>query len=186
MNRDLASARLPLRLHPDCRCDAVTSIEATAIRSPGGRLALHYMLTGEMDQIRMPAQTRPERRDGLWQHSCFEAFVRGQDPAYCEFNFAPSTQWAAYAFDDYRDGMHVFDTESPLIAIARTDTGFSLSTLLDLGGLAHLPPNSPWSLGLSAVIEEMDGRISYWALAHPEGKADFHHADCFTHQLPGM
>ena len=38
-------------------------------------------------------------------------------------------------------------------------------------------------LGLSAVIEEANGRKSYWALAHPPGKADFHHADCFA-ELP--
>lgn len=39
-------------------------------------------------------------------------------------------------------------------------------------------------IGLSAVIEEMDGTKSYWALAHPAGKPDFHHPDCFTLELP--
>ena len=35
-------------------------------------------------------------------------------------------------------------------------------------------------LALSAVIEELDGTKSYWALAHPPGKPDFHHPDCFA------
>jgi hypothetical protein len=47
-----------------------------------------------------------------------------------------------------------------------------------------VPPGASWRLGLSAVIEETSGRISYWALAHPPGKADFHHSDCFAHELP--
>jgi hypothetical protein len=37
--------------------------------------------------------------------------------------------------------------------------------------------------GLSAVIADKDGRTAYWALAHPPGKADFHHKDCFALQL---
>jgi hypothetical protein len=50
--------------------------------------------------------------------------------------------------------------------------------------LPDLPSDAPWLLGLSAVIEEMNGRLSYWALAHPPGKPDFHHADCFALELP--
>jgi hypothetical protein len=34
------------------------------------------------------------------------------------------------------------------------------------------------------VIEETNGRKSYWALAHPPGKPDFHHSDCFALGLP--
>ena len=35
-------------------------------------------------------------------------------------------------------------------------------------------------LGLSAILEEEDGTISYWALAHPPGRPDFHHPDCLA------
>ena len=35
-----------------------------------------------------------------------------------------------------------------------------------------------------AVIEAVDGSVSYWALAHPAGKPDFHHPDGFALQLP--
>ena len=59
-----------------------------------------------------------------------------------------------------------------LIAPAR----LSLHATLELRAL----PPGPWRLGLSAVIEEANGRLSYWALAHPAGRPDFHHADCFT------
>ena len=39
-------------------------------------------------------------------------------------------------------------------------------------------------MGLSAVIEEKDGTVSWWALAHPEGPPDFHHDACFALELP--
>jgi hypothetical protein len=48
----------------------------------------------------------------------------------------------------------------------------------------RLPAGASWRIGLSAVIEEADGTISYWALAHPPGEPDFHHADCFALELP--
>ena len=32
-------------------------------------------------------------------------------------------------------------------------------------------------LALSAVIEAIDGAKTYWALAHPSDKPDFHHPD---------
>jgi len=41
-------------------------------------------------------------------------------------------------------------------------------------------PEATTKLGLSAVIEEADGTKSFWALAHPPGRPDFHHPDCFA------
>ena len=52
-----------------------------------------------------------------------------------------------------------------------------------LGALA-LSDSPVVRLGLSAVIEEADGRVSYWALAHPAPKPDFHHAGTLALQLP--
>ena len=53
-----------------------------------------------------------------------------------------------------------------------------------LGATIALPSDENWDLGLSAVLEERDGTKSYWALAHPSGKPDFHHPDCFIARLP--
>jgi hypothetical protein len=38
-------------------------------------------------------------------------------------------------------------------------------------------------MALSAVIEATDGTLSYWALAHPSDKPDFHHPDSFVLEL---
>ncbi|MBI1251562.1 MAG: hypothetical protein GC189_08835 [Alphaproteobacteria bacterium] len=41
----------------------------------------------------------------------------------------------------------------------------------------------PWRVGLSAVIETIDGGKSYWAIAHPSERPDFHHSDSFVCEL---
>jgi hypothetical protein len=174
--------RLALRLHSDSRCSAVTQIEVDVARPRPGNLLLRYFLTGKIGDLRIPPLTPPARSDELWQHTCFEAFVRAaQSPAYYELNFAPSTQWAAYQFSSYRRGMSVAsEVAAPRIDVQASDASYELQAALELKGL---PSDAVWRLALSAVIEETSGRKSYWALAHPPGKADFHHSDCFTLDL---
>ncbi|TZG25242.1 DOMON-like domain-containing protein [Sphingomonas montanisoli] len=119
-----------------------------------------------------------ERADGLWQTTCFEAFIRpGDGHSYFEFNFSPSTRWAAYAFDRYREGMR--NLALPVEPfIERTDDGVEVD--LDLSVIPYLP----CVMSVSAIIEEKDGTKSYWALAHPPGKPDFHDPACFVLELP--
>jgi hypothetical protein len=137
-----------------------------------------------MGDLSIPPVTAPMRTDDLWRHTCFEAFVRASpSAAYYEFNFAPSTQWAAYRFGGYRSGMRVADEiATPRFEVQSSGEGFELQVSLELG----LPSDTAWRLGLAAVIEETNGRKSYWALTHPPGKVDFHHSDCFARELPAV
>ena len=164
---------------------AATHIEVEVALPRPGNLLLRYFVTGNVADLRMPPVTAPTRADGLWRHTCFEAFVRASPgAAYYEFNFAPSTQWAAYRFSGYRSGMHVASgIGAPRIEVRSNGGSYELQASLELDRLQDLPSDTVWRLGLSAVIEETSGRKSYWALVHPPGKADFHHSDCFTHEL---
>jgi hypothetical protein len=178
-----------LRLHPASRCSAAEKIEVAITRPRADRLALSYVVTGKIDDVRMPPVVAATRADELWQHTCFEAFVRASSGAgYYEFNFAPSTQWAAYRFSNYRSGMRAAAEINALPIEAQSNPGcYTLQTSLDLDRLSDLPREDLWRLGLSALIEETSGRKSYWALAHPPGKPDFHHPDNFAHEFsPGM
>lgn len=172
---------LQLTLHPDLRCEAATAIEAGA-RREGSLLAVRYVLRGELADIALPPAGPPDRVDGLWRHTCFEAFVGARDGRYAEFNLAPSTEWAAYRFDGYRQGMRPADLAPPRIEVERAGDRLDLRAELDLHG-SHLE-DLDWRVGLTAVVEETDHRLSYWALAHPTGKPDFHNADCFALELP--
>jgi hypothetical protein len=177
--------RLPLRLHPDSLSVAATHIDVDVARSHAGSLVLYYFVTGKIEGLRLPPLAPPVRAKELWQRTCFEAFVRCEaSDIYYEFNFAPSTQWAAYQFDGYRRGMREASSVSaPTIAVKTSSALLRLQASLEVGQLADLPRDGRWRLGLSALIEETSGHTSYWALTHPPGKPDFHHPDCFAHEF---
>lgn len=174
--------RTTLALHRDSRCDAVTGIEVGIARTHRN-LALTYVVAGKIGDLRLAAVTAPARTGELWEHTCFEAFVRAsQDGAYREFNFAPSTQWAAYRFAGYREGMAVAnEIAAPRFEVSSGAERFKLHVSLELAGMSA---GAALRFALSAVIEETSGRKSYWALAHPPGKPDFHHPDGFALELP--
>jgi len=174
-----------LKLHPDSRCLAAAHIEVEVARPRADSLVLSYIVTGKMNDIRMPPVMEAARRDELWQHTCFEAFVGDSSGGeYYEFNFAPSTQWAAYRFKSYRNGMRVAaEIGPPPIEVRSSSDRYTLQASLALDRLSGLPRDSSWRLGLSALIEDTSGRKSYWALAHPPGKPDFHHADGFAYEF---
>jgi hypothetical protein len=169
-----------LRLHPDSHCAAASRIEADIARPSPTSLILSYVVSGKIGDLRLPPVVAAVRTDELWRHTCFEAFVRpSAGPAYYEFNFSPSTQWAAYRFDGYRSGMRVAtEIAAPRIEVRSSAETYTLQAALDFDGFV-----APFHLGLSAVLEETNGGKSYWALMHPPGKPDFHRADCFALEL---
>lgn len=173
-----------LKLHPGSRCTAVTAINVGIARPGPGRFVLHYVATGRMEALRLPPTEASLRANELWRHTCFEAFAAAPSGAYHEFNFAPSTQWAAYRFDGYRNGMRDADMAPPDIEVRSEAARLELRATIDIGAASGLPMDAAWRIGLSAVIEDAGGDISYWALAHPPGRADFHHADSFALDLP--
>jgi hypothetical protein len=177
--------RLPLRLHPDSLSLAATHIDVDVARPNPASLVLRYFVTGKIGGLRLPPIAPAVRAEELWQRTCFEAFVRGPaSDIYYEFNFAPSTQWAAYQFDGYRSGMReASGVGAPPIAVKASSALFRLQASLELDQLSDLPRDARWRLGLSALIEETSGLKSYWALTHPPGKPDFHHPDCFAHEF---
>jgi hypothetical protein len=174
--------RHALKLHPQSRCSAVRGIDVEAVRPWARGLLLRYVVSGNIGALALPAVAAPARADELWRHTCFEAFIRPTPgAAYYEFNFAPSTQWAAYRFDSYRAGMRAAeDGGVPRIEVDQTPDRFTLQAALQWDASSELGREAPWLAGLSVVLENAGGQKSYWALAHPPGKPDFHHADCFA------
>ena len=159
------------------------------MRPRPGVLVFAYIITGKVSDLVMTPLADAARTDELWRHTCFEAFLRGpSSAAYYEFNFAPSTQWAAYKFNSYRSEMRVAtEIKAPGIAIEARREQYMLQASLELDGILPLASGGGaaiWHVGLSAVIKETSGRQSYWALAHPPSKPDFHHSDCFALEVP--
>jgi hypothetical protein len=174
-----------LQRHPDHPCDAVASIAVEAARTPAGLLTLGYLIDGELERIFLPPVGAPVRADELWRRTCFEAFVRPEGAeAYFEFNFSPSGAWATYGFDRYRVHMRApVEAAQPRLLGRSTPGGYALEVAVDLSPLKALSLGARWDVGLSAVIEETNGRRSFWALTHPPGQADFHNAAGFSLSL---
>jgi len=165
-----------LRPHPDSP-SPVTRIAVGVERIAPDLLGLSYWIGGDLAHAAFPRPQLPARTDELWRHSCCEAFL-GAGEGYYEFNFSPSTLWAAYRFDGHRAGMRDAVTDAPTIGWDRDGEAAKLTATL------RLPADATGPLGLSAIIEDTSGNRSFWALAHPPGSPDFHHPACFTAQLP--
>lgn len=163
----------------------IKSIQASIAGDDQKILRIAYRLDGAMDMLKMPAGCPARRADRLWEHTCFEAFIRAAgDKTYYEFNFSPSGEWAAYSFRAYRDGMASLGEDSaPEILVRRDVDKLELEATARLDRLPALAAAATWQIGLSAVIEAGDGGLSYWALKHPAAKPDFHHADSFIVDL---
>jgi hypothetical protein len=139
-----------------------------------------------MPHVRVPPTRTPDRADGLWSHTCFEAFIAAaKKPDYYELNFSPSGQWAIYHFDSYRKGMSPVDVSStPQLAVRRGDYSLELDASIRLGELGALQGARTLKLALTGVVEDDSGTLSYWALKHVADKPDFHHPDGFVLELP--
>jgi hypothetical protein len=182
---ELSPISVSLVRHTASPVSAVRSIKAEISTASDGALRLRYLLEGELEQLAIPAGVSPVRADELWRHTCFEAFIAASSsPAYCEFNFSPSTQWAAYGFTRYRREMASLECGASLpVEVRRSNGRLELEATITCMALRRLPGNGAIRLALAAVVEERQGCLSYWALAHPSSSPDFHHPGSFALHL---
>ncbi|MDR0634724.1 MAG: DOMON-like domain-containing protein [Azoarcus sp.] len=162
---------------------AVSALLATCSARPDGGARFVFALEGRLDALRLPAADAP-CSDPLWRHTCFEAFLAapGED-GYREYNFSPAGPWATSRFRRYReieDSPVDAAAQAPVLTADRRDGVLTLE--VDLPS-ALLPPCPVLRVGLAAVIEHDDGRLEYWAIHHPAGQPDFHHADGWLLEL---
>lgn len=173
---------LPLIRHPCSKGDACRRIKADCHLRAGNELNIAFELDANTSALAIPARGGAERKDNLWQTTCFELFLaKAGDHGYWEFNFSPSTDWAVYRFFAYRKDQRKEQAISMLdIQLHQEPTRFGLNANVPLGEIIGDSCADHISIGLSAIVEQTDGAVSYWALAHPPGEPDFHHECCFT------
>jgi len=161
------------------------SIAVEVRLTPEALLACHYTLEGDLARLRVPAPHAGQRTEGLWRHTCFEAFIAVPGArGYYEFNFSPSRDWAAYDFEDYRSGMSAASLpRAPDPEVHSHGDRLELMVTVALTGLARLQGARLLRLALAAVCETTAGQLSYWALRHSSGRPDFHHPDGFVLEL---
>jgi hypothetical protein len=171
----------PLAAHPDHPPLAVTQVEARIIGRDANWLRVRWRIEGSQSLV-VPPFAGKGRADELWQTTCFELFLKPEgDTSYLEINLSPSERWNAYDFEAYRWGMAARPFPREPECTLRVGSSFAI---FDAASPAAGLPQAECAMGLSAVIEEQGGTKSYWALAHPDAKPDFHAPACFDATFP--
>ena len=167
-------------------------LSAEFVWREGGILELSYNLRpaqrdGDLLAVSLPSiqpssvPMQGDRRDELWKHSCFEAFIGVPgSQQYWEFNVSPLGHWNLYSFERYRQGgSGLVEALPPSVTVRQTRRDCRCDVVLDL---------RPWwpiegmpELGLTMVVEEINGRLNYWTLYHPGKAANFQ--DRPSHQI---
>jgi len=166
-----------LPVHPGrTSMTAIASVWA-GIRVTERLVDLQYVLVDARDRLRLPAEASARRCDGLWQHTCVEAFlgVPGGE-AYLELNLAPSGDWALYAFARYRERGPSPETDAPKIRTTWRERDLVIDARIARDRWPVAFRSGFLRVGLSVVTEGLTGALDYYALAHPREVPDFHDA----------
>lgn len=171
----------PLFCHPASLASDSLAVFAAVQRTTDG-LDLRYRLVGPPASLLLPSPQPAEARDGLWQQTCCELFVAAVDgPFYQEFNFSPSSCWAAYRFSGYRQRDIAWQAwVAPPVCGEWTADAYQLTAQVP----AELLPTGPLRLGLTVVLESADRQKTFWALQHDAAQPDFHLSSSFVLRLP--
>lgn len=177
---------LPFSLKPfrDTGCGAGMAITGSIGRRPA-LLSVRWELRGDVSTLSAPGRAgAPQRRDRLWEETCFELFLGAEGSAeYREFNLSPEGHWNAYRFDSYRQGMR----EEPAFVSLPFDVEADSRTLrlsLDVDIRKIVAPDATVDAAVCAVVRTRAGEVSHWALAHPGPRPDFHRRDGFRLKIP--
>jgi hypothetical protein len=103
-------------------------------------------------------------------------------PRYWEFNLSPAGHWNVYRFLAYREGMTEETAFASLPVKVRSDPDcLRLELEVDLGSIVRA--DQTLAIGISAVLKQISGEKTYWALTHCGPQADFHRRDSFSIRL---
>lgn len=159
---------------------AVEDISAT-------RINIAFWVTDPYQQIIYPESlAQAERRDYLWEQTCFEIFLGiQQQDAYREVNLATSGAWQIYQFEEYRypDTMPpAYAQDVEIVQFQRTKYG--LNVVLDLKHwlLVNKVKLNEVYLGLTAVIQTKSQNY-HFAMQHSTQNADFHNKRDWLHSF---
>ena len=131
-----------------------------------------------------------ERIIKLWEKTCFELFIKNQNGAYLEFNFSPNFGWNCFFFNQKGEELKEWET----MQMPSTDVLLSIDHFLLVAEIKkiYFPKTffdrsnnvaNNLEAGITCVIKDKLGTLSYWALAHCDTRPNFHHFDSFKYKF---
>ncbi|MCI5142924.1 MAG: hypothetical protein D3909_14580, partial [Candidatus Electrothrix sp. ATG1] len=130
-------------------------------------LQVAYELRGSLDEILLPLPgTAPQRRNELWQSTCFEFFLgQSGSPQYWEVNLSPSGDWNAYSFTGYRQGMRE-ETAIATLPLTQQRQPTSYQLALDFPLAQFTAPDQPIAVAVALILQGHNGQRAFYALSH--------------------
>ncbi|MFN2100712.1 hypothetical protein [Altererythrobacter sp. MF3-039] len=161
-----------LVLHPQSADGPIKKVSAS-LRPTSAGCEAEFRLEGDIASIKVPENASPRREDFLWKTTCFEIFWQpDRGTYYREFNLSPSSKWACYDFDGFRENSRDAPVEQIAISCSHDEEQLVLKAAI----ASELP--DPAQVALNGIVEDLEGNIQFWALAFPEGKPEFHSEIC--------
>jgi hypothetical protein len=148
-------------------------------------LTVRYHISGSLTELTIPVpKNSPERRIGLWEHTCLEFFIGEPGLSrYWEFNLSPSGDWNVFRFENYREGLYeeMAFPELPFEVGGNSSEDFHMNLEWNLEAIFE--QSRALEMAVTTVIKTKSGRETFWALGHPESGPDFHHRKGFLIRL---
>ncbi|MEO0925872.1 MAG: DOMON-like domain-containing protein [Cyanobacteria bacterium J06643_13] len=169
----------PFTLHPFSGDDAPSVSVLGKIERCDNRLQIEYNLKGQ-ELVIVPQAAPPVRQFDLWEHTCCEFFLGILNSSkYWEFNLSPAGHWNVFRFDNYRQNIaEEMAFERLPFKVSKLGEVLQLRLQLDLDKI--MTAEQSLNVGITTVIEDRAGKLSYWALSHPGTEPDFHRRDSFA------
>jgi hypothetical protein len=153
-------------------------------------LFLSFSLKGNLGSLDLEEGTPKKMRVmKLWEKTCFEFFIKNERDSYMEFNFSPCFEWNCFYFEKKGNPLKEYaPMERPKTDILNSMDHFLLMVEIKKdffpeGFFAGATNLTNICAGITGVIKEKNGNLSYWALAHADTRPNFHHFDSFKYKF---
>ena len=146
---------------------------------------ISYKITGDLPGIDLGiGRALHNRVIKLWEKSCFELFIKNKNDNYIEFNFSPEFEWDAFYFTKLGDEALEYEKVNSVdIDILLSMDVFHLLARIDKHKFPENFFDGELSAGITSVIKDKKGVISYWALSHEDSRPNFHNFKTFKYKF---
>lgn len=149
---------------------------ATELNTTSDSIYISYKLSGALNSIDMgEGNPKHARVLKLWEKTCFELFMKDEKNSYIEFNFSPDFEWNCFYFEKKGDAL----AEYKRMELVKFDILFSnevVNVIVELQ--KKMFPDHFFDgklcVGITSVLKEKSGALSYWALSHHDIRPNFH------------
>ncbi|MDO9181573.1 MAG: hypothetical protein Q7U04_04155 [Bacteriovorax sp.] len=120
----------------------------------------------------------------LWEKTCFELFIKNEANQYIEFNFSPNFQWNCFYFNFQGEALKEWEQmQMPVIDVLLSSDHYLLFAEIKKDYFPEGFFDTDLHAGITSVIKDKKGTLSYWALSHADTRPNFHHFDSFKYKF---